>query len=306
LDWAGLPESVRRQIEQRLGSPVVEAVTQSGGFSPGVAARLRLQDGFVKAVSSHPNPHSPTMHRREAQVAAALPPGVPAPRFLFTHDHGEWVALAFEDVDGRTPATPWREEELRMVLSTVGQMATSLTPSPIALARIAERHGENFRGWRPLVAASQAGDDDLSGLDAWTRRHLGRLAELEAQWAVSAEGNTLLHCDLRADNMLIAGDRVLVVDWPPAAVGAAWIDLLFLLPSVAMQRGPMPWELFDSHPVAQEADPERVTAVLAAIAGFFILQSRQPPAPGLPTLRQFQREQGLPALEWLRRRTGWK
>lgn len=304
-----MPPAVRQRIEDRLGSPVVEATSQSGGFSPGVAARLRLQDGrraFVKALCSDPNPDAPAMHRREARIASALPAIVPTPRFLFADDDGEWVALAFEDVEGRTPATPWRAHELELVLSAVTLMATSLTPSPISLASMAEKHDDDFHGWRQLEAATAKCEDDLAGLDPWARRQLAALADLEGKWAKSSEGNTLVHVDLRADNLLITGNRVVVVDWPHAAIGAAWIDLLFLLPSVAMQGGPMPWELFDSHPVAQGADPERVTAVLAALAGFFIRQSHQPPPPGLPTLRQFQRDQGLPALEWLKRRTGWK
>lgn len=246
------------------------------------------------------------MHRREARVAGALPATVPTPRFLFVHDDGEWVALAFEDVEGRTPAMPWRREELSMVLAAVGQMAVSLTPSPVPLANMAETHDDTFRGWRRLTAAVAAGEDDGAWLDSWTRHYLEQLADLESRWAVSSEGETLVHSDLRADNMLIADGRVLVVDWPHAAIGAAWIDLVFFLPSVAMQRGPMPWEVFDGHPVAQGVEPDRVTAVVAAIAGFFIRQSRQPPPPGLPTLRRFQVEQGLPAVEWLKRRTGWK
>ncbi len=32
---------------------------------------------------------------------------------------------------------------------------------------------------------------------------------------------------------------------------------------------------------------------------------RLPDPPGLPTLRAFQLGQGLVALDWLRRRTGW-
>ncbi len=308
LEWDALPESVRNAVETRLGSRVNKAITQSGGFSPGVAARLLLRDGrrcFVKAVCSDPNPDSPGMHRREARVAGALPATVPTPRFLFALDDGEWVTLAFEDADGRPPAMPWRKEELSMVLSTIGQMAVSLTPSPIRIATMAETHDDTFRGWRRLTAAVAAGEDDGAGLDSWTRHHLEQLAELETGWAVSAEGVTLVHSDLRADNMLITDDGVLVVDWPHAAIGAAWIDLIFFLPSVAMQRGPKPWEIFDAHPVGQDANPERVTAVVAAVAGFFLGQSRQPPPPGLPTLRRFQLEQGLPALEWLKRRTGW-
>jgi hypothetical protein len=54
IPWSDLPARVRAEVERRLGSPVVAARTQTGGFSPGVAARLELADGgraFVKAVS---------------------------------------------------------------------------------------------------------------------------------------------------------------------------------------------------------------------------------------------------------------
>ncbi|MGH2812582.1 MAG: hypothetical protein ACRDI1_07710 [Actinomycetota bacterium] len=85
---------------------VVEHSTQPAGFSPGVAARLLFADGqrlFVKALSSDPNPHSAELHRREAEVAEALPPEVPAPRLVWSYDDGDWVMLLFEDVEGRHP-----------------------------------------------------------------------------------------------------------------------------------------------------------------------------------------------------------
>ena len=98
---------------------------------------------------------------------------------------------------------------------------------------------------------------------------------------------------------------MVAVDWPWACAGAAWVDLLLLLPSVTMQGGPDPEPTFAAHPVAAGADPEAVTTALAAFAGFLIGGSRQPPPPGLPTLRAFQLGQGLVALDWLRQRTGW-
>ena len=69
-----------------------------------------------------------------------------------------------------------------------------------------------------------------------------------------------------------------------------------------MQGGPRPWEVFDRHAVARDAPAARVDAVLAALAGFFVYAAAQPPPPGLPTLRDFQRAQGVEALAWLRRR----
>jgi hypothetical protein len=82
IDWADLPPHVRREIEARVGSPVVRADTQRGGFSPALAARLRTAAGkrlFVKAVCIDANPDSPGIYRREARIAAQLPTTVPAP-----------------------------------------------------------------------------------------------------------------------------------------------------------------------------------------------------------------------------------
>lgn len=215
------------------------------------------------------------------------------------------MALAYEDVDGAHPALPWRPAELHRVLEMVAAMAAALTPAPAGIPLVGESLQDSFVGWRRLAAAHAAGDDDLDGLDPWAARQLDRLAGLEAGWPPATEGPTLLHADLRADNLLLTPTRVVAVDWPWACAGAAWVDLLLLLPSVTMQGGPDPEPTFAAHPVAAGADPEAVTTALAAFAGFLIGGSRQPPPPGLPTLRAFQLGQGLVALDWLRQRTGW-
>jgi aminoglycoside phosphotransferase len=299
IPWEAVPESVREAIEAGVGSRVAEAITQPGGFSPGCAARLRLEDGrsvFVKAVGSEPNADSPGFHRIEAHVAAALPPETPAPRFLFSHDDGDWVALAFEDVDGHEPELPWRGDELQRVLDALADLAAALTPAPIEAPPLTERYSEMFHGWRTLVV------EEPEGLDSWTANHLNVLAELEAEWEDAATGDTLLHADIRADNVLLTEDRVVFVDWPHVCLGAPWVDLLAFLPSVAMQAGPKPWELFDDHPLGRTAEPGRVNPVLAALAGFFVQRSTLPPPPGLPTVREFQRAQGAESVAWLRRR----
>ncbi len=300
IPWEALPDSVRDAVEAGLGARVAESETQPGGFSPGAAARLRLDDGsraFVKAVSSSPNPHSPGLHRREAEIAAALPPETPAPRLLFSHDDGDWVALVFEDVPGREPDVPWRADELERVLAAVTELSSALTPAPLDVDPIAQRFEEMLRGWRLLAEAGGG-----PGLDPWAELRLDLLAGLERKWMEASAGDTLLHSDVRADNVLITPDRVVFIDWPHASLGAAWVELLCFLPSVAMQGGPRPWEVFDVHPVSRDAPAERVDAVLAAVTGFFVHAAAQPPPPGLPTLRDFQRAQGVEALAWLRRR----
>src|SRR4051794_10319003 len=103
VTWAQLPLAVRSAIEDRLGASVASASSQAGGFSPGLASRLQMTTGervFVKAVASTPNPDSPHIHRREARVMARLPAHAPAPQLRWSYDDGEWVVLAFDDIDG--------------------------------------------------------------------------------------------------------------------------------------------------------------------------------------------------------------
>lgn len=300
--WADLPASVRSAVEDILGARVVEARSQSGGFSPGVAARVRLADGrraFVKAVSAETNPGSPDLHRAEARHTAALPPDAPAPRLLGSYDDGTRVALVLQDIDGRQPRIPWEPAELNRVLAAVGELGAALTPAPFDAPPAAVRKAKMFTGWRTLLA-----EGDPGRLDPWAARHLGRLAELESGWEGPATGDSLAHSDLRADNILLTDDRVVFVDWPHALRAAPWFDLLVMLPCVAAQGGPDPDTVFTGHPLGRGADPAGVTAVLAALAGYFVSASLKPAPPGLPTLRAFQRAQGAAALRWLRGRLG--
>ena len=295
LPWERVLPDIRETIEQRLEGHVARAVTRPGGFSPGLTATLELEDGrrfFAKAVGPEPNPDSPDFHRREARVAEALPPLAPAPRFLFSiENEAGWVALVFEQVDGAEPALPWHPKELERVLDALTALARALTPAPIAAPSVDEHLDELFHGWRELERPA----------DEWALAHLDDLRALEAQWPWAAAGETLIHCDVRADNILLTPERVVFVDWPHACIGAAWIDLLAFLPSVAMQGGPHPWEVWELHSLTREVPPERLQPVLAALAGFFANRSELPAPPGLSTLRAFQRGQGEEALAWLKR-----
>ncbi len=298
VHWEQLPPFIRRQIEERIGERVVRAITQPGGFSPGMAARLTTAGGrevFVKAVSEQANPDTPQMHRREAEVVAALPPEAPVPRLLWTLDEAGWVALAFEAVDGHMPVQPWRDDELGLVVAALHRLHQALTPSPIASDMASNLLATHIKGWGELREAG--------GLDQWSNRNLERLVELEAMAPTAAVGETLLHVDVRADNLLIAADRVYFVDWPWALIGAPLVDWVGFAPSVAMQGGPQPDELLAMAELKVAADA--IDAVIASLAGYFLAYARRPPPPGIPTVRAFQAAQGEIALRWLRERTGW-
>jgi hypothetical protein len=301
LDWSDLPANLRSAIEERLGGRVVEAVTQRGGFSPGLAARLKTANGtrfFVKAVSEQANPDTPGMHRREAEVVAALPVEAAVPRLHWTYDEGGWVAVCFDDVEGKTPTLPWRGDELDLVITALARLHEVLTPSPISSSTAGHAFATLIRGFDELRKLN------ASTLPPWVVRNIDRLAELEADAPNLVSGTTLLNFDVRADNILIAGSKVYFVDWPHARIGAPFVEWLGLAPSVAMQGGPKPAELLRAFPLGQTTN-RAIDAVLASSVGYFVAHSRRTPPPGIPTVRAFQAAQGDIALAWLRERTGW-
>ena len=241
------------------------------------------------------------MHRREAVVTAALPPAAPAPRLLTSYDADGWVALLLEDIDGRHPRLPWQQDELRLVVAMIDELFTDLTPCPLADApQVDDTCRDDFTGWRDAAA-----DGVPAGLDEWCARRIDRLAELESRWVEAATGDTLLHLDLRADNMLVSADRVWLVDWPWGARGAPVFDLAAFAPSVAMQGGPEPAELLAMSSYGRAADPEALTVLVATITGYFLTRSLMPPDQGLPTVRAFQAAQGEVALRWLQTLPCW-
>jgi hypothetical protein len=92
---------------------------------------------------------------------------------------------------------------------------------------------------------------------------------------------------------------VVVVDWPHACRGAAFVDLVLFAPSVAMQGGPEPAELLARSGAGREVNREALAPVVCALAGYFTASALASPPPGLPTLRRFQAAQGEVTRGWL-------
>ena len=299
IGWADLPAKVRLFVEDVLGGPVAEATSQRGGFSPGCADRVRTTSGrraFVKAVSSALNPLSLRLYRDEVRITGALPPTALAPRLLGGYDDGTWVAAIFEDVEGRMPTTPWLAEDLETALATLADLAEALTPCPVDDVPLAPAaFADDFDGWENLRARP------WPSLDPWARAHLDDLCALADRGLLITSGDTLVHADIRADNLLIRPDgTVVIVDWPWARRGAGWLDTLLLLVNV---------ETYGGHDVDRLIDrwlpslpPGDITAFLAGLTGFFLDHARLPAPAGLPTVRAFQLAQGDAVLAWLRRR----
>lgn len=303
LAWTELPDQVRGRVGEVLGSPVVEAVSQPGGFSPGSADRVRTGDdtrAFVKAVSATQNPDSPGLHRREAGVLATLTGSVTVPQLLGSYDDGHWVALVIEDVEGRPPELPWTDAELGRTIEALAEV--SHVDAPEVWPALEDELAGEFGCWQrvidePLLDQAEAAP---GGLGPWLRQVAPELHGLARRTLPRLAGRAAAHTDLRADNILIdTSGAVRIVDWPWASRGAAWFDAVGLLINVRWSGD------LDVRPHlpaihALGATEEDVLGTLAGLAGFFVDASRRPAGPGMPTLRAFQAAQGRAALGLLR------
>lgn len=312
LLWHQLPPAVQAEVGRIAGGgTVTDAQNCPGGFSPGLACRVRLDDRqrpddrrpldngrrlFVKAMDCDAWPGEAATYRAEAAITAALPESVPAPRLHGTFDDGRWIVLVFEDVDGHEPSQPWTTEDLRRVVPALKQMSAALTPSPIAAPAGHPRLG----GWAEL-AADAGCLANLASLSPWAAKYLDRLIELEQRGlTAAATGNTLLHCDVYAHNILLTPERVVFVDWPHARIGNPLVDLVVLLSSAAADG-------IDPEPFAIDGingmnGMNGLDGILAANAGFLLAGGLSEPWPGLEAITTMKLHLGTGALTWLQRR----
>lgn len=300
ISWPDLPGTVRAWVERLIGGgPVVAHASQSGGFSPGTADRVRTAGGrsaFVKAVSPDQNETTPELHRREAAVVRQLPPSARIPTLLDSYDDGRWVALVYAEIDGRTPQVPWVDADIDAAITALHELAADLTPAPPGLPDLSAELRSSFLGW------ARVRDDPPPGLDPWAADRLDELVRWSAAGVADLTGDTVVHVDVRADNLLVGlAGYVSLVDWPWASRGASWVDRLLLIVNVDLYGGHDPERLVERH-LGGLASPPQLTAVLAGFCGYFTDVARRPAVPGLPTVRAFQQAQADSTLIWLRRR----
>jgi len=302
LEWPHLPPHVRDLVEQRCGSPVVEAESQGAGFTPGFASVLTCADGsrhFVKAASTKAQRMFAEAYREEARKLAALPDGAPAPLLLWQHDADDWVVLGIEHVTARHPVRPWRPEDLAACLAMTAGMAATLTPTPEGLA--AADFATEFADWPAFWEQLRAAPPSLPGFDA----HVDEAAGLAGRYAEVTAGDTLVHTDIRDDNLLLADDgRVLLCDWNWPVVGAPWLDSLLLL--IGPRGDGLDVEAaLAASPVTRDVPAEAVDIVLALVTAYFLVSAAQPVPSTSPYIRDAQRWQGEVCWQWLAERRGW-
>jgi hypothetical protein len=298
VEWAHLPPGVRSAVEAQVGSAVVSADSRTSGFTPGFASVLTCVDGsrhFVKAASTKAQRVFAEAYREEARKLRALPTEAPAARLLWTLDVEDWFALSLEHVDGRQPGRPWTMPDLDASLDALETVADLLTPAPadLDLVPLAVEFA-TFPAFWDHVRTTRPG-----------LPHLEEAAALAGRQAEVVGGDTLVHTDVRDDNVLVTPDgRAVLCDWNWPCVGAAWVDTLLLL--VGPRGDGLDVEaMLATRRLTRDVPADSIDIVLALLVGYFLRQADEPVPPTSPHLRDHQRWQGDVCWDWLAERRGW-
>jgi aminoglycoside phosphotransferase (APT) family kinase protein len=321
LGWGGVPFVVQIAVEQRVGAHIINAESEDGGYSMGMAARLDLADGrrvFVKGVpAAHPAIGS---YYQEARTMSRLPPVPSVPTLLEIIDD-EWFVLVFDYVAGAPAQLGVDSPDLRPVLDAYQLAHSAFTPArlpgiPSARAML----GPALRGWTELItqpdlyARSGSRHRDLGvtltgEVPAWAVRNLDNLAAIETAWQPWADGATLLHADVRPEKLLRRDydGQVLISDWAHPAIGAPWLDIVSLVPHMLLAgHDPESAERWISgRPELIGVPAWAITGFAAGLAGYWTVSSGRPEPGGVVGLRRSQARWAAAALLWTAHRTRW-
>lgn len=265
-----------------LGSPVVSSQTAEGGFSPATRERVVLEDGrraFVKAATG---PMTSAWLRDEWRIYGAVEAPF-IPRVL------AWdptvAVLILEDLGDCERAPPWTSDAISAVLRSLDALA-GLEP-PAALTPITP---DGWDGW--AKTASDPGRLAPFGVECgWLDRALPALVRAEA--AVRLGGESVVHLDLRGDNLFLRDGWAVIVDWNWAGIGNPLLDRAFWAPSLQLDGGPAPESIVGDQP-----------ELAAVVSGFFAWRTPEPVELASQRIRDFQLAQLEVALPWAARALG--
>jgi hypothetical protein len=197
------------------------------------------------------------------------------------------AALLLEDLSDAFWPPPWSEDRVARIRLMLDEVAGARCP----LWAPAAEEIDLFTGWSDI--ASDPAPFLSLGLStrAWLDAALPALIGSERPPEIA--GDSLLHFDVRSDNICFAADRTLLVDWNWIARGNPLFDVAAWLPSLATEGGPQP----------EDVEPD--AGVFApALAGYFCSHAPLPHVPDAPHVRDVQLQQSLTSLPWAARSLG--
>jgi Phosphotransferase enzyme family len=276
---------VIERLSRLLGTEV-RALTrvQSSGYTVAYHGIAELADGSTAFVKAATEPVTAGFIRDEQRVLRDLTgPFVPA---VLALDDEDPPLLVLEDLRAAHWPPPSDDSAIDAVRDALAAVAA--TTPPDAVPPVGIHRDRLVTGWAE-IEADPAPFLSLGVCSAeWLERALPPLRE--ASETAPIDGGSLLHLDVRSDNLCIAERGAVLVDWNHACVGHPDLDVAAWLPSLRLEGGPEPEQILPEAP-----------GFAALLAGFFGSRAGLPAPPTAPQVRPFQLAQLRVSLAWAAR-----
>ena len=271
------------RITLLMGAPPVAWKHASGGYTHAERWSVRLADGraaFIKAaVDAATAGWLRTEYGFYRNVHGPFMPG------LLGWDDGQHPILALEDLSDADWPPPWRSGMVSSVLDAVAALHKAEPPDGLPGL-------ESYRDELACWGRVRAEPDGFLGLGLCSREWLhAALPEfLAAEADAVLQGQSIVHFDLRSDNVCVRNGRAFLVDWNWACLGNPAVDVAFWIPSLAAEGGSEPEDVLPTAPGVPE--------LAAMVAGYLAWNATKPDLRPGCVLRTNQRNWLRAALHW--------
>jgi hypothetical protein len=273
-------------IEQRISDAVGKSVRsvrpiETRGYAMAFHAIAEFDDGSTAFVKAGAEEITSEFLREELRFYLAVQaPFMPR---LLGYDDGDPPLLVLEDLSAARWPPPWDDAAIEQVRAALAEVWS--TPRPAWVPPIAEEREWLLGGW----AAIEDDPGPFLSLGLCSAEWLDEALPVLRRAAESApiEGDSLLHLDVRSDNLCLTDRGAVLVDWNLVHIGNPDLDLAAWAPSLHLESGPAPEVTLPGAP-----------GLAAALAGFFSARAGLPAPPTAPEVRGFQLAQARIALPW--------
>ena len=191
-----------------------------GGWSPAVRRILEFDDGTTAFLKFGGGRRA----RADVRHESTLYDAIDAPfmiRKLGGFDAPAGVGLLLADHDAATWPPPWSDAEIGAMIEVLDALRRT-PPPPVVAARSTAAARFDGEGWTSVAADPEPLISRGVVAPVWLERHLDHLVAMSP--ASVLDGDTLVHLDLRSDNICFVDGTPRVIDWASARLGHRYLD----------------------------------------------------------------------------------
>jgi hypothetical protein len=319
--WEDVPPAARQALARKLGQAIAAGEVAWGGYGPGATFKLTLADGTRRFVKS---PHPGQTADGNAMVSSEIASferfpclAGTAPAYFGHQPAGDWHWLILELVADATQPPPWTTAQIEALFAAAAAFydkARAARHLPGIEAEGAAKFDlalpVDAAGWIAIQDDPRARGNftaafiDNRAAETWLDAALPRLVPLQRARREIGGPSSLIHFDLRSDNVLFRRDgSAVILDWSETSWGPVVLDLCGFAPSCIGEGGADGDELraaFSAATGARFSDDD-VAIALANVAGYFASRVGTRRPAGLPRLPWVLRQQLWSAMRWAER-----